>query len=254
MSDQFYNYLSNRLSDFFEDNLIAGDKFYIEFDNNQQVESFYNSLKKRDHEKFTFIHKEGNPYTTFFITFNEVKLIVASSKNTTAGFLVTLRNQLNQNNDLSDYALLIICSSAIDSIQDGMGNLLDKDLPFNLETISSNLKDEIDNSNLSNGEKEILKFYLRKKEEDSYQNNLWDYEDVLAVLNSGVITREEYINFGLFFDENLNDFSIKNIKDRISENNSMYEKIWVIKESNQSRKELEKKFDQDGVRELDKDI
>ena len=41
MSDQFYNYLTSKLFDYFKDNnLVAGDKFYIQFDEDSQIINF----------------------------------------------------------------------------------------------------------------------------------------------------------------------------------------------------------------------
>ena len=44
MSNQFYDYLSNKLIDYFtENNLLKGDKFFIRFDEDEQVLSFYDT-------------------------------------------------------------------------------------------------------------------------------------------------------------------------------------------------------------------
>ena len=46
MSNKFYNYLSNKLKDFFKNNEIRrGDKFFIQFDEEYRVDDFYNTLK-----------------------------------------------------------------------------------------------------------------------------------------------------------------------------------------------------------------
>lgn len=47
MSDQFYNYLSSKLFDYFKSNpLVNGDRFYIQFDEDSQIVDFYNSIKE----------------------------------------------------------------------------------------------------------------------------------------------------------------------------------------------------------------
>lgn len=46
MSDQFYNYLSSKLFDYFKSNpLVNGDRFYIQFDEDSQIVDFYNSIE-----------------------------------------------------------------------------------------------------------------------------------------------------------------------------------------------------------------
>ena len=54
MSNQFYDYLSNKLIDYFtENNLLKGDKFFIRFDEDEQVFLFYDSLRNvgKSHKK-----------------------------------------------------------------------------------------------------------------------------------------------------------------------------------------------------------
>lgn len=45
MSKQFYNYLSNKLINYFKENLMEWDKFYLQFDEKKQVSKFYQILK-----------------------------------------------------------------------------------------------------------------------------------------------------------------------------------------------------------------
>ena len=47
MSNTFYNYLSHKIiSHFKNDNPKAGDKYYIQFESDQQVANLYESLKQ----------------------------------------------------------------------------------------------------------------------------------------------------------------------------------------------------------------
>ena len=43
MSNQFYKYLSNKVVEYFESNEVkAGERYYIQLDEKDQVEKFYN--------------------------------------------------------------------------------------------------------------------------------------------------------------------------------------------------------------------
>lgn len=48
MLNQFYKYLAENLINFFESNdLKSGDKFFINFEEQNQVSDFYNALKEK---------------------------------------------------------------------------------------------------------------------------------------------------------------------------------------------------------------
>ena len=125
MSNQFYDYLSNKLLSYFnENNLLNGEKFFISFDEDEQVTSFYNSLKSVGkstlaYDDFVYTHEvSGKVYSTYSINFNGVKLVVADSLNVNIDYLVTLRNQAtSQEGVWKDSALLVVCNDAIDSIK-----------------------------------------------------------------------------------------------------------------------------------------
>lgn len=263
MSGQFYRYLSKKLINYFKSNLHAGDKFFVQFDEENQVEIFYNTLKNSNNfdlsvsvEEFVYKHDMGNEFKTYALSVGNIKLVVASSLDVNVDYLVTLRNQVvTQEGVWKDCALLIICYESIDSICEGMRDLESKGLPFDVNLISKNLVSEIEESKeLSKVNKEITKFYLSKKEEDLFQTNLWDYEEILSILDNGKIDREDYVKLGLFPDEELKEFpNVRSIRSRLSENSDMYEDVKIIKNSGDSKSKLEKKFDSIGVKALNDD-
>ena len=173
MSNKFYNYLSDKLIKFFNTNEIRyGDKFFIQFDEHDRVDEFYNALKEDLQNVVAFEYQHENSdslYKTFAsVLENDVKVIVVNSNEVSLDYLVTLRNQVTtQEGVWENSALLLICYDTIDSIYDGMRNLEKEDMPLNINTIKNNLKDEIDSSKtLSKEDKEVSKFYLDKKIED----------------------------------------------------------------------------------------
>lgn len=80
MLNQFYKYLAENLINFFESNdLKSGDKFFINFEEQNQVSDFYNALKEKTPKnvfnpfKYRYSHKYP-AYNTFCIDFNQTKL------------------------------------------------------------------------------------------------------------------------------------------------------------------------------------
>ena len=156
MSNQFYNYLTSKLFDYFKDNgIVAGDKFYIQFDEDSQIINFYNSIKEYGEDNsslrdFIFKHEKGDEFTTFSIDCEDVDLVIVESTIVSEDYLVTLRNQVSaQKGAWQNKALLIIYDDAKDSIFNGMGNLATEGMPLNINYISEHLEDEISNSKIS---------------------------------------------------------------------------------------------------------
>ena len=80
MSNKFYNYLSEKLINFFNTNEIRyGDKFFIQFDEQNRVDEFYNTLEEdlQNVEEFEYQHESSDSlYKTFAsVLDNEVKVI-----------------------------------------------------------------------------------------------------------------------------------------------------------------------------------
>lgn len=261
MSNKFYNYLSEKIKNFFKNNEIRhGDKFFIQFDEQNRVEDFYNTLKSDlgNVEEFRYQHENSNvPFTTFTTLLeNGIKVVVVNSNKVSVDYLVTLRNQVTaQENVWKNTALLLICYNIIDSIYDGMRNLEKEDMPLNINIIKDNLKDEIDSSKkLSKIDKVITKFYLDKKIEDAFQTTLWDYEDILSIINKGEIEENDYKNLGLFPDSMLDSYKSPKAKEnRLEENADNFNYVSLCNQYDNTKEELEKRYDSTGVNLLTKD-
>ncbi|MFW6016456.1 MAG: hypothetical protein ACOCRK_08450, partial [bacterium] len=66
MSNPFYNYLSEKLVSFFRTvSLKGGERFYLQFDDKNQVRKFYEVLRDNNTELFEYKHKYGSPYNTY---------------------------------------------------------------------------------------------------------------------------------------------------------------------------------------------
>ncbi|WP_455644948.1 DNA phosphorothioation-dependent restriction protein DptH [Methanosphaera sp.] len=268
-NEEFYDYLSNKLIDYFKENnnISEGLGFYIHFDEKYQVEFLYNSLKKianenRIYSEFKYTHKNSEtPYNTYSIKINDVKLVIAAEINDiTHAFFTTLRNQVKKNKTDDDYdnvwentALLVIYNNPIDSIQDGMENLEKKGRPFHVDSISNSLEDDINNSELSREDKEIVKFSLKEQDEDLYSTTIWDYENILGIINKGYVDDKDYKELELFKDDNLTEETARNIQKNLKENHETFLEVKKYSQYGDKKAQLEKRFSGAGVKELNKD-
>lgn len=261
MSNQFYDYLSKKLLDYFEEkNIFSGDRFFISFDEYEQIISFYNSLKNvadsNSCTDFSYVHDiSGKEYDTYAININGVKLVISESVSINVDFLVTLRNQVtSQEGVWKDTALLVICDDAIDSIGKGMRNLQKDGMPLNVKSISNKLEEQINNSSkLSLPDKQIAKFSLSVLEEDLFQTTLWDYETVLSILNKGFVSDEDLRDLNLFKDDQLYQNSPAKMDKRLRENYETFDEINKFSQYGNKKEQLKKMFTSSGVSLLSKD-
>ncbi|MGG0176415.1 DNA phosphorothioation-dependent restriction protein DptH [Gottfriedia acidiceleris] len=258
MLNQFYNYLSEKIISFLKtETFKGGERYYLQFDDEKQVEEIYSVLKESEHaEEFVYKHELGSAYSTFCLVIKNIRVVIAATiDNVTPDFLVTLRNNVGeQKGDWSNTALLSICHETLDSIRGGSSDLQKEGMPLHVKTITKNLKKEIEKSNLSKSEQEVALFFLNEKLEDMIlQPNIFDFAEVLGLLSQGSLKREDFHNLGLFYDENIEQFTPSQIRKRLAENHEFYEKILHFHEYENLDQQLEKLFDEKGVTRLKKD-
>ena len=262
MSNQFYNYLTSKLFDYFKDNgIVAGDKFYIQFDEDSQIINFYNSIKEYGEDNsslrdFTFKHEKGDEFTTFSIDCEDVDLVIVESTTVSEDYLVTLRNQVSaQKGSWQNTSLLIIYDDAKDSIFNGMGNLATEGMPLNINYISEHLEDEISNSkNLGKEGKQIIRFTLNNLKENIFQTTIWDYKNILAIIKSEKITPNDLYELKLFPDKNLGNHNAHKMQSRLKENFALFDEIESCMRYSDAVKDcLKKKYSDSGVKKLTSD-
>ncbi|MCJ7989296.1 hypothetical protein MUB15_08285 [Priestia sp. OVS21] len=103
MSNQFYNYISTLLVEYFKKaGIKKGDRFYLQLDSGTDVFHLVEALKIIEGTKpFRYKHELGEEYETFSIPFHEINLVVAyTSKDVKPDFLVTLRNLVGEQKEL----------------------------------------------------------------------------------------------------------------------------------------------------------
>ena len=255
MSENFYKYISDKLLKFFmEESIQYGDKYFVEFDEVEQVRLLYENLKKEasknnlSYGTFQYQYEDGKPYETYYISIkDDCKLIVANSDSVTMGFLTTLRNAVpKQEGKWKNTILLIIGHDINDSIENGMRNLQKEGNPLHFKTISNNLLDEIydKNNKISKVDREIIKYSINSKETNTYENDIWDYEEVLGLINKGFVEDSDLEKMKLFPDpgleENLRPTSIQK---RLQDNNETFVSVEDYHRYEDTKDRLSRKYD-----------
>ena len=262
MLNQFYKYMAIKLIEFFkEQGLKGGERYFLQFDQEQNVRGFYDTLQRLPESTiFTYQHEQGSEYETFSINVEDVNVVIASTINgVTPDFLVTIRNQVSeQEGTWNKTALISISHLSLDSIQGGSKDLQQQGMPFNIKTITSYIKEELSyNGALSTSEKEVIKFHLDKKLEDLVvQTSIWDYADIISLINKGSIDESDYYSLSLFPDHELGKDSYlkpSEINARLVENNRLFELIERIHDYETLDTELEKHFEDKLIPRLKRD-
>ena len=113
MSNMFYDYLSEKIIKYFQTNIPdPGEKYYIQFENDEQVGELYSVLENNIISS-SFVYNDivrGQKYGTYELNFGKVQLIVAASRSNGPhpDFLATLRNLVGVDAEYINKAILFI--------------------------------------------------------------------------------------------------------------------------------------------------
>ena len=261
MLDQFYNYLAKNIVKYFEyRKLKNGDKFNIQFEKEEEVKNMYEALKYESNNKpFIYNATTGSVYETYSIQIEETQIIVAcTDKDTTDDFLIRLRNLIGNESvaEFKNSAILFIHNTTLDSLIKGTESLQKEGMPLHAKNLVKDIKNNLKSSKISEGDKHILNFALEKMNGNLIEDNssIFQYANILNVLNKGSLDKKDYSEFGLFYDANLlDDKTPKMIKERLNENADMFSKIDIIHKYGNPELELEKYFEEKGIEKLSKD-
>ena len=261
MSDQFYNYLSEKIIDFFKNNpLKSGAKYNIQFEKEEQVKALYDALKNNSLCK-DFYYRDNNEvkYKSYELNFGSVQLIVSATIDDTEkkqkiqpDFLTRLRNMVGVEKGYENKAILFIHDTTLDSIMGGTESFSKEGMPFNINSIEEDIKVKLVNSNFSTVDKKIIEMDLERKKKDLIGDSIsvFEYRDLLAIINKPCIEKDEYKNFGLFYDSKLKDFSGKKLENRLKENAYNFNRVDEIHNYGNPDTQLDKYYDDKGVNEL----
>ena len=261
MLDQFYSYLAKNVVKYFEYRKVkSGDKFNIQFEKEEEVKSMYDALQAESNSKsFVYSTVNGSKYETYSIDINGTEVVVAcTNEETTDDFLIRLRNLVGDEGSIEfkDSAILFIHNTTLDSLIKGTESFQKEGMPFHTKSLVKNIKENLKSSNMKEEDRYILDFTLNKMNNSVVEDNssIFQYANILNVLNKGTLNKKDYNEFGLFYDANLlEDKTPKMIKERLHENAEMFSKIDSIHKYGSPEIELEKDFDTKGIGLLKED-
>ncbi|MBQ3423059.1 MAG: DNA phosphorothioation-dependent restriction protein DptH, partial [Romboutsia sp.] len=263
MSDQFYSYLSEKIIDFFRDNpLKEGAKYNIQFEKEEQVKDLYEALQNNTLvEEFKYKDDNGEvKYSSYELKFNDKQLIVAATINTTNGekiqpdFLTRLRNMVGVEPGYEKKGILFIHDTTLDSIMGGTESFSKEGMPFHINSIQKDIQAKMATNNFSEVDKAIINMDLERKRKELIGDSvsIFEYKDLLAIINESCIERDQYKNFGLFYDGDLHEYTGKKLKDRLSDNAANFSRVDEIHNYGNPDSQLDKYYDDKGVEELKK--
>lgn len=256
MSDQFYSYLAEKIIEFFRANpLTSGSKYNIQFEKEEEVRNLYEKLKDNTYYR-DYEYKDPNgevKYKSYQLDFNGVQLIVSATiDDVQPDFLTRLRNMVGVEPGYETKSILFIHNTTLDSIMGGTESFAKEGMPFHIDSIQKDIKSELEGSSFTEVDKEIINIDLERKKNVLFKDNnsIFEYREVLDILNKGCINREQYKDFGLFYDSKLSEFEGKELKNRIKDNALYFNRVDEIHNYGTPETQLEKYFEEKGIEKL----
>lgn len=232
MSKEFYNYLAKRTIQFFDSyGIKSGEKFILKLDNATEVKNYFKSIESTltlENRNKTYYREDDEAFTTLsFVTGknSEIEMIIIPEIDITNAYLTRLRNTVSVNQ-----AIFIVCYNPIDSIAGGTESLQKEGMPFHKDSLITDIKDSINTSGMTDGEKQVLYFDLNNKRNSDFMDmySLADYASILSILDKGHFEEDDFREFGLFADPELSTIIFcgeKELIQRIKDNNKYYRQI-----------------------------
>ena len=249
MSKSFYNYLvEDLLRDFFKKNPpYGGAKYYVLFENDEHRDGLYQALASSQFAKSIVVsdvyeNKHSwipvEDYNTVLLSPVEYAsdIIVGNQSTADNGYLTTLRNAVGSVGKYKHYALLnLLSNDKLESLTTAGFNLHEIGGPFHYEAVYNSMISKLENV-ISDYDQFCLKRYAEKIKEQIALNeaDLFVFQDILAVLqSSNPSLKGQYHKFGYFPDKKYAEpstmtFTNEQIRKRIADNTSHFEKIKSI--------------------------
>ncbi|MCC9623285.1 DNA phosphorothioation-dependent restriction protein DptH [Thalassospira sp. MA62] len=275
MSNQFYEFITQQLLQFFKHEIQQNrtDRYYVYLPTKQDVKEMYDALSDLSvSETFTYKHPFGKEnYVTNSLNFSTGKLVIASSLDTDIDYLVTLRNEMSeQSGQWSNTSLMILTDNLNDSIRGGSIDLTSEGRPLHISKIIQHLDQQLASSDLSKSEQMIISDYLKRRNQQKQITNgsFLDFIDILGLLHKDTLDSDDYTSLQYFQDgdlsslirerdeKNVGSASWKKInrqiENRLSENHELFEDVERYFTLGNTREKLEERFD-NGATKLKED-
>lgn len=231
---EFYNYISKIILGYLEGiDLQAGDRYSVQLETNRQVDLLYKSLCEVSGSQNNIVNEFHieNDYTTYSITINNVKVIVArTDEYIKEDYLTFLRNRVDRADSVFlKTALLFIHDTTLDSILKGSTRFEIEGMPLNVSEIEKKLVSDINSSELADHDKVIIRKQLERSNVYEERSSIFDFQDIFSVLEAKGIRKEQYKDFGMFYDDRLSSFTFmkddKSLEERITTNMGIFKGI-----------------------------
>lgn len=266
MSNRFYNYVTDELVKFFEQQSKREKigRYYLQLPSKDISEIVYNILRaQKETNDFTYQHEYGNEeFVTIALHFEEKKFVIAMvTEKISPSFLVTLRNAMSlQRGNWKNASLVLLTSSLNDSIKDGGTNLVSEGMPLYVENFIENLEDVVREKVANGTARRVIEHFLSKREREYKLDNtsFLDFEDVLDIANKKEVSSTDYKELQYFPDADLKHYLSeqelvpeeskkwrdldKKIEKRLDLNNDLHHDIEKIRELGTAKEDLENHF------------
>lgn len=238
MLKEFYDFIAKRINTYFQISsnsglLQEGETFSLKLDDKNMVKQVYGMLRDLLEEQkiigeFQCKCLDGSCYDTYTLKCKNTEVVIAAQMEgmTTYFLCANLRNIANEENK----PILLIIVDPIESAISGSKDMASSGMPFYADNLIAEIKKMITGSTqLTEFEKSILQFELTRKEEDAFsdKHSLFEYKDLLSIMSSGKISKENFSGFRLFAVEesDYQNCSKKEIEKALKENHRLFEKI-----------------------------
>ncbi|WP_286856476.1 MULTISPECIES: DNA phosphorothioation-dependent restriction protein DptH [Sphingobacterium] len=261
MSKQLYKYIGDLIIRYFRIHQIQpGERFNYYLESNDAIDSLYEALKTyyREYiEPFDYVHPDGgSPYYTFAINIDGTKVIVASATSASEDYFTMLRNRVaDQKDEFRGYAILILFSGKLDSLLGGSGSLSKEGMPLHHSVFIEGLKNEINQKDsFTEHDGTILHFLLNKKVKSVVEDNtsIFDFEEIIGIIEKGSIEKKDYRDLGLFPHEELSS-KTGDISRDLEDNFKDFDRFNNIFTNGDPKSQLDGEFSSDQINKFIKD-
>ncbi len=239
MLNEFYDFIAKKIDSFFqtaasEGTLLKGESFCLKLDDEEMVIKVTEALKslaicRQSIGQYDYQCLDGSIYSTYTLRLIDDEVIIASQiDGMTNDFLcATLRNAANA----AQKPLLMISANPIDSAKSGSRDMSSRGMPFYADQLMQEIRNMVnDSTQLTNTEKRILQFELKRRDADVFSDkaSIYEYRDLLSIMSSGKIDANNYPGFRLFQVDGKVEYQNDGngqIDKKIKENNDLFEKI-----------------------------
>ena len=239
MLKEFYDFIAKRINRYFlelssEGFLQKGESFCLKLDDAETVQAVADALKdlaikENNCGVYEYNCMDGSIYRTFTLQVVDDEIIIAAQVDgMTNDFLcATLRNAANDEGK----PLLMISANPIDSAKSGSRDMSANGMPFYADNLMNEIRSMAEKSTqLSDLEKRILDFELKRRDNDVFsdKSSLYEYRDLLSIMSSGNIEKNNYSGFRLFPVDGKKDYQNEGknqIDKHLKENHELFERI-----------------------------